>query len=260
MLHGFSFFSSSKYIGSMQALIKLILLALTFFFLVFINPSYIGKGLYYASFPLLFFLVWLFYRITYYVSEKEVIRATDETFHYSLFCAMVPPLGEGDLLRGRLIITKDEIILYRKDGRNPVKESYCLAIADLEGFSIGKVLSVRSGITFKAKGQSEAKFVVSRAHAKKGGSHCSSRLEHASWGCWGRRGSQWGSLFQGSLETESKSNSHWFKLYGEVIGSDDPLCLYSCLVEDAHPFSQCVGDASLDFFQSLQIHCFHWTV
>lgn len=150
----------------MQALIKLILLALTFF-LVFINPSYIGKGLYYALFPLLFLLVWLFYRITYYVSEKEVRKATDETFHYSLFCAMVPPLGEGDLLRGRLIVTKDAVVLYRRDGSNPVKESYRLSIADIEGFSIGKVLSVRSGITFKAKGQSEAKFVVSRAHTKK---------------------------------------------------------------------------------------------
>ncbi len=150
----------------MQALIKLILLGLTFF-LVFINPSYIGKGLYYSLFPLLFLLVWLFYRITYYVSEKEVRRATDVSFHYSLFCAMVPPLGEGDLLRGRLIITEDEIILYRRDGSNPVKEAYRLAIADLEGFSIGKVLSVRNGITFKAKGQHEAKFAVPRARKKK---------------------------------------------------------------------------------------------
>jgi hypothetical protein len=150
----------------MQALIKLILLALTFF-LVFINPSYIGKGLYYSMFPLLFLLVWLFYRITYYVSEKEVRKAVDEPFHYSLFCAMVPPLGEGDLQRGRLIIAEDEIILYRRDGSNSVKEAYRLAIADIEGFSIGKVLSVRSGVTFKAKGRGEAKFVVSRAHAKK---------------------------------------------------------------------------------------------
>ncbi|MGH0052832.1 MAG: hypothetical protein ACQ5SW_05540 [Sphaerochaetaceae bacterium] len=149
----------------MQTLIKLVLLALTFF-LVFINPAYIGRGIYYALFPFLFLLVWVFYRITYYVSEKEVRRATDVPFGYSLFCAMVPPLGEGDLVRGRLVVTKKDIILFRKDGNKPVKESYRLSIAEIKGFSIGKVLSVRNGITFKAKDY-EVKFVVSRAHTKK---------------------------------------------------------------------------------------------
>jgi len=146
-------------------LIKFLLLALTAF-LVFINPAYIGRVLYYGLFPVLFVLVWVFYRIAYYVSEKEVRKASDEEFSYSLFCAMVPPLGEGDLIRGRLIVTSTQLIFFRKDGSNPVKEVVRIPIAELTGFSLGRVLSVRNGITFQQKEQ-EIKFVLSRAHKKK---------------------------------------------------------------------------------------------
>ncbi|MGE4453132.1 MAG: hypothetical protein AB7D92_01245 [Sphaerochaeta sp.] len=149
----------------MQALIKLILLGLTFF-LVFINPTYIGTWLYYSLFPVLFLLVWVFYRITYYVSEKEVVKRAGMVPRYSLFCAMVPPLGDGDLTRGRLVVSENDLILFRREGHRSIKEAYRLPIQEIEGFTIGKVLSVRSGITFKAKDM-ESKFVVSRAHAKK---------------------------------------------------------------------------------------------
>ncbi|MEA5028039.1 MAG: hypothetical protein VB056_04090, partial [Sphaerochaeta associata] len=87
----------------MQVLIKIVLLSLTLV-LVFINPLYIGRVVYYSLFPVLFILVWLFYRISYYVTEEAVRNVSGEPFSYSSFCALIPPVDDGDLIRGRLII------------------------------------------------------------------------------------------------------------------------------------------------------------
>ena len=145
----------------MQALIKIALLALTLV-LVFINPLYIGRVVYYSLFPLLFVLVWLFYRTSYVVSERAVRKATTEPFSYSCFCALVPPVDDGDLIRGRLIITDKRLALFQKDAKQKaVKEVWSMDIAEVKHFTVGQVLSVRKGVTFLAE-ELEARFVGHR--------------------------------------------------------------------------------------------------
>jgi hypothetical protein len=151
----------------MQVLIKLALLALTFF-LVFINPAYIGKMLYYSLFPLLFLLVGLFYRVAYYVSEKTVRKVCDQQFSYSLFCAQVPSIGDGDLTRGRLVVTDTSLVLFQKDkkGIGRCKEVWRLERSKLKAFRVGQVLSIRKGITFETE-DGEVRFVTRAAFKQK---------------------------------------------------------------------------------------------
>lgn len=151
----------------MQALIKIVLLSLTLV-LVFINPHYIGQVVYYSLFPLLFFLVWMFYRISYYVSEEQVRKVTQESFTYSSFCALVPPIDDGDIIRGRLVITSKRLILFQKETkiRGAVKEVWSMDINQVKQFAVGQVLSVRKGITFITE-EREARFVSYRASKDK---------------------------------------------------------------------------------------------
>ena len=100
----------------MQVLVKIALLALTLV-LVFINPLYIGRVVYYSLFPLLFVLVWLFYRIAYYVTEDAVRKVTSEPFSYSRFCALIPPVDDGDLISGRLLITDTRLVMFQKEAK-----------------------------------------------------------------------------------------------------------------------------------------------
>ncbi len=146
----------------MQVLIKLVLLGLTLV-LVFINPAYIGRATYYALFPLLFVLVWVFYSITYYVSEKQVKQNGNEVFSFSLFCAMVPSYGDGDLIRGRLLFTSTELILFQRMAKGKgLKKAWSVPIKDVKKFSLGNVLSVRKGITFETEG-GDMRFVMRNA-------------------------------------------------------------------------------------------------
>ncbi len=146
----------------MQVLIKLVLLGLTLV-LVFINPAYIGRATYYALFPLLFVLAWVFYRITYHVSEKLVRSSSDVAFSFSLFCAMVPSLGDGDLIRGRLLFTPTDLILYQRTAKGQgLKQVWSVPIKDVKKFTLGPVLSVRKGITFHTE-NGDVKFVLRNA-------------------------------------------------------------------------------------------------
>lgn len=150
----------------MQVLIKLVLLSLTLV-LVFINPHYIGQVVYYSLFPLLFILVWLYYRIRYYVGEEQVRKVTDESFTYSCFCALVPPVDDGDLIRGRLVITSKRLALFQKEAKGrAVKEVWSMDIDQVKQFTVGQVISVRKGVTFIAE-EREARFVSYRASKDK---------------------------------------------------------------------------------------------
>ena len=146
----------------MQVLIKLVLLGLTLV-LVFINPAYIGRATYYSLFPLLFALVWVFYRITYYVSEKQAHQHDDVACSLSLFCAMVPSFGDGDLIRGRLLFTTTDLILLQRMAKGKgLKKAWSVPIKDVKKFSLGPVLSVRKGITFQTEG-GDVRFVLRNA-------------------------------------------------------------------------------------------------
>ncbi len=150
----------------MQLLIKTALLGLTFV-LVFINPDYLGKPVYYGLFPLLFVLVWVFYHISYSVSQKVVRTVCPFPFSYSLFCAMVPLQGDGDLVRGRLVITPANVVLYQRGKTlGSCKEAWSIETRKIRNFTLGKVLSVRNGITFQTD-EYQVSFVSAKAKKQK---------------------------------------------------------------------------------------------
>lgn len=160
------FFLLRRYIHSMQVLIKFVLLSLTAV-LVFINPLYIGRVLYYSLFPLLFVLVWLFYRTAYFVSEASVRKVFQESYSYSLFCALVPPVDDGDLIRGRLVFTSKSLVLFQRNPKGGgCKEVWRMDIDQIKQFTVGRVLSVRKGITFSTE-EREARFVSLRGSKDK---------------------------------------------------------------------------------------------
>jgi len=147
---GFSFFLLGITVMDMKILLKLLLLGLTLV-VVFISPSYIGIVAYYMIFPLLFFLVFLYYIVSYWVSEKDVQKVRKEGYALSLFCGKVPPSGDDDLIRGRLVINEDEVKLYQRlqKGRKkqtPCEEVWSLDVSEIRSLGVGKVLGIRKGL------------------------------------------------------------------------------------------------------------------
>ncbi|MBI9093910.1 MAG: hypothetical protein JEY71_03400 [Sphaerochaeta sp.] len=134
----------------MKILLKLLLLGLTLV-VVFISPSYIGIVAYYLIFPLLFFLVFLYYVVSYWVSDSDVQKVRKEGYPLSLFCGKVPPSGDGDLTRGRLVITENTVKLYQRlqKGRTkktPCEEVWSLEVSEIRSLALGKVLGLRKGL------------------------------------------------------------------------------------------------------------------
>lgn len=147
---GFSFFPLGITVMGMKNLLKLLLLALTLV-VVFVSPVQIGIVAYYMIFPLLFFLVFLFYIVSYWVSESDVEKVRSEGYEYSLFCGKNPPSGDGDLLRGRLVITEKDVKLYQRvqKGRTrkaPCVEAWSLDVSSIRSLGFGKVHGVRKGL------------------------------------------------------------------------------------------------------------------
>ncbi len=136
----------------MKILLKFLLLALTLV-VVFISPVRIGIVAYYMIFPLLFFLVFLFYIISYWVSDSDVQKVRQEGYEYSLYCGKLPPSGEGDLLRGRLVITEQGVKLYQRVQKKRTKQTPCtevwsLDVSSIRSLGFGKVLGARKGLIF----------------------------------------------------------------------------------------------------------------
>jgi Ca2+/Na+ antiporter len=154
----------------MKTIIKAVLLALTLV-IVFFSPAKLGVVLYYSLFPFLFVLVYLYYRISYGVSEKDVQKVRSEPYNLTLFCGMVPPLGEGDLIRGRLVIDNKQIVLYKRLDKDyskatPCKPVWNLAVSELSSIGVGPVLSVRKGLVFYV-GENSFRFVYAKAKKQK---------------------------------------------------------------------------------------------
>ena len=154
----------------MKTIIKACLLALTLV-IVFFSPAKIGVALYYSLFPLLFVLVYFFYLISYGVSEKDVQKVRSEPYTLSFFCAMVPPLGEGDLIRGRLVIDHKQLVLYKRSDTARSKDAPCkpvwnLDVSELSSIGVGPVLSVRKGLVLYV-GENAHRFVYAKAKKQK---------------------------------------------------------------------------------------------
>lgn len=136
----------------MKTLLKMLLLGLTLL-VVFISPATIGIVPYYLIFPTLFLLVFLFYRVSYWVSDSDVKKVRKEDYSLSLFCGKAPLGGEGDLIRGRLVITDKTVKIYQRVERHrtrqtPCKEVWSLDVSLIRSMGVGKVLGPRKGLIF----------------------------------------------------------------------------------------------------------------
>jgi Ca2+/Na+ antiporter len=134
----------------MKILLKILLLGLTLV-VVFISPVTIGLVAYYMMFPLLFFLVFLYYIVFYWVSDSDVQKVRKEEYTLSLFCGKMPSTGDGDLTRGRLVFTEDNVKLYQRlqKGRTkktPAQEVWSLEVSEIRSLGVGKVLGLRKGL------------------------------------------------------------------------------------------------------------------
>lgn len=150
MEKGFSFSSLGITVKDMKILLKVLLLGLTLV-VVFISPAYLGIVVYYMIFPLLFFLVFLFYVVSYWVSEADVQKVRKDGYALSLFCGKVPPSGDGDLTRGRLVISDNDVTLYQRvqKGRTratPAVKVWSLPVSEIRSLGVGKVLGLRKGL------------------------------------------------------------------------------------------------------------------
>ena len=155
---------------SMKTLLKVLLLGITLV-IVFVSPTQIGRVGFYSLFPLMFLLVYFFYIISYAVSEEDVRKVRTEPFSFSLFCGMVPLIGDGDLTRGRLVITADKVTLYKRIERHRTKQTPCeavwsLDVSEIRSLGVGKVLASRTGLIFYLD-ESSVHFVTSKAKKQK---------------------------------------------------------------------------------------------
>ena len=78
-------------------------------------------------------------------------KSVKRSIPFSLFCGKIPPSGDGDLIRGRLVITEDTVKLYQRlqKGRTkktPCEEVWSLEVSDIRSLALGKVLGMRKGL------------------------------------------------------------------------------------------------------------------
>jgi hypothetical protein len=128
------------------------LLLISVLLIIFIPNTATGQILYFVVFLAAMGLVYLYWRLSYWVSDSDVksIRKTDTEPLLSIFAAKVPSMTSDDLLRGRLIITEDSIELYqlpkkkRKDSP-ACEKTWSLPKSQVESFGFGKVVGARKG-------------------------------------------------------------------------------------------------------------------
>lgn len=154
----------------MKTLLKILMLALVLV-VVFVPPLTIGIVLYYLIFPLLFFVVFLFFLVSHWVSDRDVAKVRSEGFAFSLFCAQEPALGEGEPVRGRLVFSDKDVTLYRRIAkgrtrRRPCEPVWSLAVEELATFAVGKVYGGKRGITLFLH-EGSVQFSSWTAHRKK---------------------------------------------------------------------------------------------
>jgi uncharacterized protein (DUF58 family) len=148
----------------MKTVMKLLLLAL-FALIIFMPTDQIPRWMYWSLFILLFGVLYLYYRISYWVPLSAVQRTISQPVTFSLFVGKVPPMNSEDLVRGRLVITESDVQLYqmsRKKGQeHQAKLVWQVPIEEIKRFSIGRVIGLRNGITFHLADGDESKFVAS---------------------------------------------------------------------------------------------------
>lgn len=154
----------------MKMVFKVLLIAL-FALVVFVPMENIAQWIYWSLFFLLFVLLYLYYRFTYWVALSDVEAVVTSPIKFSVFCGKVPPITSEDLVRGRLIVTDSEVILFqRKENKNSAeraKNVWSVPIDEIEKFSIGRVVGFRNGLILSLADGNQGLFTVSFMKNKK---------------------------------------------------------------------------------------------
>lgn len=147
----------------MKHIVKVIMLLL-FASVIFVPIEKIPRGLYWFLFLLMFLALYLYYRFSYWVSEAAVRSALADPIRMSLFVGKVPPLHSEDLVRGRLVVTDTEVILFQqshKKGSNQrAKAVWSIPIDEIERLTIGKVIGIRNGLTLHLADGQQSQFAI----------------------------------------------------------------------------------------------------
>jgi energy-coupling factor transporter transmembrane protein EcfT len=155
----------------MKNLIKILLLA-SFAVVVFLPNRALADGLYWLLFFTMFFLLFLYYRFSYWVGVKQVESVIGEPVLFSMFCGKVPPIAAEDLVRGRLVVTSSRVVLYQKNtdrnrSADPCVPVWTVDIGGITGFSIGKVVALRKGLILYLQEGGDARFTYMMMVKKK---------------------------------------------------------------------------------------------
>ncbi|MGD1832843.1 MAG: hypothetical protein ACPKOP_05795 [Sphaerochaetaceae bacterium] len=147
----------------MKNLMKVLLLLL-FAVVVFIPNNSIAAWAYWSLFVLMFVILFIYYRVTYYVSEANVLETVETPIDYSCFCAKVPPMSNEDLVRGRMVITGGQMHLYQKGIKKGEKISHVFQrdISQIARIETGKVVGLRHGLIFTLTDGRKDLFVITR--------------------------------------------------------------------------------------------------
>lgn len=155
----------------MKNLIKLVLLA-SFAVIVFIPNKALANGLYWLLFVFMFCLLVLYYYVSYWVGVRQVESVLEEPVLFSLFCGKVPPIAAEDLVRGRLVVTSSQVVLFqknsdRKRSPDPCVPVWSVDISVITGFGLGKVVAIRRGLILYLQDDGEARFTAMLMPRKK---------------------------------------------------------------------------------------------
>jgi len=150
----------------MKILIKLMLIA-TFAVVVFLPQGIIASWLYWSMFVLMFFLLWIFYWTSYWVGIKTVETLCGEPILFSMFCGKVPPIASEDLVRGRLVVTSSQLMLFQKKEAKGYACVWSLPINGIASFEVGKAVASRKGLILNLVDGTDARFTYMRMGKRK---------------------------------------------------------------------------------------------
>ncbi|HLW21777.1 MAG TPA: hypothetical protein VKZ39_01160 [Sphaerochaetaceae bacterium] len=154
----------------MKTLLKILLLVL-FAVVIFMPSNQIALWAYWSLFLFMFVVLYLYYRSSYWVSDSDVSTVYDGPIKFSVFAGKVPPMTSEDLVRGRLVVTERSVDLYQRyRNRNNGQRArlvWSVDIESIEGFTIGRVVGFRGGVTFSIADKDDARFTIFFMKSKK---------------------------------------------------------------------------------------------
>jgi Ca2+/Na+ antiporter len=147
----------------MKTLLKVLLLAL-FAVVIFMPMGKIAQWAYWSLFFIMFAVLYVYYRLSYWVGDADIHAIDKRRIKFSIFSGKVPPLTSEDLVRGRLVVFDDEVALFQRTHeaglKAKAKKVWSVPIDEVTGFSIGKVIGFRGGLTLSLADGDEALFAI----------------------------------------------------------------------------------------------------